>query len=89
MKTVDLTPLKANDSEYEELALTAANKYECEWDDEVHESYWPYINQVQERSRTIHVIRCKAEALIEELDGLNVDEMIQKAGSLCKESETV
>ncbi len=89
MKTVDLSPLKINDSEYEELSKTISDKYECEWDDAVHESYGLYVSQIQEHSRAIHVIRCKAEALVEELEGLNVDEMISKAESLCEESATV
>ena len=89
MKTVDLTPLKANDSEYEDLANVIADRFECKWDDAVHESYGQYVKQVQEQSRTIHVIRCKAETLLEEIEGLNVDELVQKAGTLCEESEAV
>lgn len=89
MKTVDISPLKINDTEYEEAARTISEKYECEWDDAVHDSYSIYVNQVNEHSRAIHVIRCKAEALVEELEGLNIDEMISKAESLCEESETI
>ncbi len=89
MKTVDLTPLKANDSEYEDLANMIADRYECQWDDDVHESYGQYVKQAQENSRAIHVIRCKSETLLEEIEGLNVDEMVQKTEALCEESEAV
>ncbi len=89
MNTVDLSPLKINDTEYGEVAKNTSEKYKCEWDDAVHESYGLYIRQVQEHSRSIHVIRCKAEALVKELEGLNVEEMINKAESLCKESASV
>ena len=89
MKTVDLTSLKANDTEYEELIRTVAEKYECEWNDEVHDSYELYIRQIQEYSRTIHMIRCKAEVIVEEIEDLNYDEMIHTAESLCEVSATV
>ena len=83
MKTVNLSMLKANDSEYEELVKKVEQKYECEWDDAVHESYQLYVQQVQEYGSKIHIIRCKAESLAEEIAGLNVDGMIQRAEALC------
>jgi hypothetical protein len=59
--TVDLTPLKNNDSEFEKLVATIVERYKCEWDDVVHDSYASYVKQVQERSRQLRGIRCKSE----------------------------
>lgn len=89
MITVDLSSLKANDIEYEELSKTISNRFDCEWDDSVHESYRIYVRNVQERSRSIHMIRCKAEVLAKEIEELKIDEVIHKAEILCEESSSV
>lgn len=86
MKTVDLTPLKNNDTEYEKLAATVSEHYKCDWDDAVHDSYGVYVKQVNEKSRSVRVIRCKAEALAKEAEGLRIEELIRKAASLCREA---
>jgi len=89
MKTVDLSPLKTNDTEFERLASSVEERFKCEWDDVVHDSYGLYVKQVQERARAIRTIRCKAETLVKEIEGLKVDELIKKAEYLCKEANTV
>ncbi len=89
MKAVDLTPLKNNDAEFEKLASAVTDHYKCDWNDAVHDSYGIFVKQVQERSRSIRVVRCKAEELAKEAEGLKIDEQIRKAASLCREAENV
>lgn len=89
MKAVDLTPLKNNDAEFEKLASAVTDHYKCDWNDAVHDSYGVFVKQVQERSRSIRVVRCKAEELAKEAEGLKIDEQIRKAASLCREAENV
>lgn len=89
MKTVDLTPLKNNDIEYEQLAVHVSEQYRCDWDDVVHDSYSIYVNQVVERSRSVRAIRCKAEELAKDAKELKIDELIRKAALLCREAENV
>ncbi len=89
MKTVDLTPLKGNDSEYENLAVSVTERYKCEWDDAVHDSYGLFVKQVQERTRQIRAIRCKAEELAKEAEGLKIEELNCKTEALCREAESV
>ncbi len=89
MKAVDLTPLKNNDAEFEKLASAVTDHYKCDWNDAVHDSYGSFVKQVQERSRSIRVVRCKAEELEKEAEGLKIDEQIRKTASLCREAENV
>ena len=89
MITVDLTPLKNNDIEFGQRALTVTERYKCDWDDAVHDSYSIYVRQVQERARSIRTIRCKAEELLKETEDLKIDEQVLKAGFLCREAENV
>ena len=89
MKITDLTPLSKNDAEYEELVSSVSEHYKCEWDDAVHDSYGVYVKQVQESARLIRIIRCKAEELAKEAEGLEIDDLIKKAVNLCKEAGNV
>ena len=89
MININLTPLKDNDSEYEKLATVVSNRFKCDWDDGVHDSYGVYVKQVEERARQIRTIRCKAEALVKEAEGLRIDEQISKSKILCREADSV
>ncbi len=86
--TVDLTPLKNNDSEYEKLVATIVECFKCEWDDAVHDSYASYVKQVQERSRQLRGIRCKAEELAKEAENLNIEGLNEKTQNLCEEADS-
>ena len=89
MKAVDLTPLKNNDAEFEKLASAVTEHYRCDWNDAVHDSYGIFVKQIQERARSIRAVRCKAEELAKEAEGLKIDELIRKAANLCREAENV
>ncbi len=89
MKSIDLAPLKGNDVEYEEVTNTASENYKGDWDDKIHDSYLKYLAQIQENSRKIHMIRCKAETLEKEAEGLMIDELIKRGEALCREADSV
>lgn len=89
MKTYDLTPLKRNDEEYAKMAKDVSKLYKCDWDDKVHDSYLEYVNQVQEYSEKLHVIRCKAEMLVKEIEDMIIEEMTKSAQSLCREADLI
>lgn len=89
MKTVDISPLKDNDVEYGKLVSAVADKYKCEWDDTVHDSYGRYLSQIQENSRSVHTIRCKAEMIVQEMTNLKVDQISARVSSLCREADSI
>lgn len=89
MRTVDLTPLKDNDTQYEKIVVELADRFKCEWDDSIHDSYDLYVRQLQEHSQEVRAIRCKAETLEKEAEELKVDELKKKADVLCREADSV
>ncbi len=89
MRTVDLTPLINNDQEYEQAYTTVSEKYKCNWDDAVHDSYLRLVKDIQRYSSNIHRIRCKSESLKKEAEALNIDNMMTKADSLCREANSI
>lgn len=89
MKTVDLTPISDIDIQYEKIVSTLDERFKCEWDDAVHESYGRFVNQLQELSREVKFIRCKVETLEKEAEGLKIEELTYKAEKLCKEADAV
>ena len=89
MRTVDLTPLINNDHEYDKAYVNVSEKYKCNWDDSVHDSYLRLVKDIQEYSSNIHRIRCKTESLEKEAEALNVESMMTKAESLCREANSI
>lgn len=89
MKTYDLTPLKNNDVEYGKVIESVSEHYKGDWDDKIHDSYLRYVKQVQEQSQKVHYIRCKAETLEKEVEGLKLDELQKRVESLCREANSV
>lgn len=89
MREVNITPLIDNDTQYEGLSKTLEDSYKCDWDDEIHDSYSGYVNQVKEIHEGIRSARCKAESFQKEVEDLRVDEAMSKADDLCKEAESV
>lgn len=89
MKDSDLSSLKENDVHYEKIVAALNERFKCEWDDPVHDSYAQYVKQLQEYSKEVKTIRRKAEALVEEVEGLKVDELKRKADALCEEAGSV
>lgn len=89
MNTVDITPIKEIDVQYEKIVSNLCEKYKGEWDDAVHESYGRYVAQLQELTREVRNIRCKVETLEKEAEELKIEGLIRKAEMLCKEADTV
>ena len=89
MNAVDLTPIINNDTEFEKLANSVSDRYKCEWDDSVHDSFGLYLKQVQDRAQTVRTIRCKAETIVKEVEELKIDDLVTKAEGLCKEADAV
>ena len=85
MNEFDFSPLINTDSCYERLVESIVEKYKCDWDDKIHDSFFPYVESMQENSLRIHEIRCKAETLGKEVEGLRIEEKIRKADNLCNE----
>lgn len=89
MKNFDLTQLRKNDEEYKKMTEAVLKLYQCEWNDEIHDSFLQYVNQVQEYSRRVHIVRSKAETLVKETEGLKIDEKKKRAESLCREADSI
>lgn len=73
------------DSGYARLVESIVEKYKCDWDDIIHDSFFLYVEKVQENSLRTHEIRCNAETLGKEVEELRIDEKIRQAEDLCKE----
>ena len=89
MKNVDLSPLISCDSTYERTSTNTSEKYNCAWDDAVHDSFQCFVNQVKENGRKLHDIRTSTELLEKEVDAHHVDALQSKALALIKEAEAL
>ena len=87
MKDTSFSSLNAIDSEYSKIVASISERYKCDWNDSIHDSYQRYVKQVEEYSQRIHGVRCKAETLQKEVEELRIDELRENAQSLCKEAE--
>ena len=89
MKEINLTPLKEIDVQYEKITEMLDAKYQCDWDDAIHESYGRYVVQLQEMAKDVKAIRCKVETLQKEVEELRIDDLMGNPDSLCREADTV
>ena len=89
MKAIDLTQLKDIDIQYEKSTETLANKYTCDWDDSVHESYGRFVAQLQEMAKEVKTIRCRVETLQKEAEELRIEDLLNRADALCREADAV
>ena len=89
MKNVDLSPLISCDSAYERTSANVSEKYNCAWDDVVHDSFWRFVSQVKENGRKLHDIRTETELLEKAVDAHNVDALQSKSLALVKEAEAL
>lgn len=89
MRTVDLTPLIENDREYEKASSVVSDRFKSNWEDSVHDTYLRFVKEIRGYSDSIHRIRCKTESLAKEAEALNVDGILAKAESLCREANSI
>lgn len=89
MKNVVLSPLISCDSAYERTSANVSEKYNCAWDDVVHDSFWRFVSQVKENGRKLHDIRTETELLEKAVDAHNVDALKSKSLALVKEAEAL
>lgn len=89
MKTYDLAALRNLDEIYMKLYGDISENYKCQWDDSIHDSYLSYVKHIDDLSQQVHTIRCAVDTIEGVSDGLQVDELEQKAQDLRWEAETV
>lgn len=89
MKNVDLSPLISCDSAYERAVTNVSERYNCAWDDAVHDSFFRFVSQVKESGRKLHDIRTAAELLEKAVDAHNVESLQSKSLALVKEAEAL
>ena len=89
MKNIDLSPLISCDSTYERAFANLSEKYNCAWDDAVHDSFLRFVSQAKENGRKLHDIRTAAELLEKAVDAHNVDALQSKSLALVKEAEAL
>lgn len=89
MKNVDLSPLVNCDATYGRTSTSVSEKYNCAWDDAVHDSFWRFVSQVKENGRKLHDIRTATELLEKAVDAHNVEALQSKSLALVKEVEAL
>lgn len=89
MKSVDLSPLNKNDTEFQKLVSELSGKYRCDWNDSVHDSFLPFVRTMEEHSQSLHKISCKAESILSDVELINMDELCSTADILVSEADSV
>lgn len=89
MELPDLDPLNRNYDEYEKKVETVTERFKCEWEDSVHDSYKLYLEDIEEFQHNIGRIRDLANELLNDLDIMDVDQLISETESLCGRDESI
>ncbi len=89
MKSVDLSPLNKNDTEFQKTVTELSGKYRCDWNDSVHDSFLPFVRTMEDHSQSLHRISSKAETILSDVEQINMDELCSSADNLVSEADSV
>ena len=89
MNTIELSPLHRNAAEFQRGVLNLRNKFQCDWNDAVHESFRPFIKTMGDHAETVRRINEKAAAILQDIESCGVDALCAAAQELASEAETI
>ena len=89
MDRINIASMIDIENKYRDLVESLEEKYKCNWDDEIHDSFINYVNQIRECFEAIHEIRCKMEELEQEVEELLINDIIEKSSDLCLEVDSL
>lgn len=89
MTNIDLSSLGLLDAEFASRTTALAERFQSEWDDDVHDSFSRYIKQVRDYQNEVHDIRTRTELILKAVEDLGVQDLCEKAMVLCQEVETI
>lgn len=82
MNSIDLSGIISIDSEMQRIADRIAEKYKCDWDDSIHDSYERYVSRMKDESQSIQQIRRQAESIETAVNALPLEQMKTEAQKL-------
>ena len=85
MSEVNLQALSKANEEYKKLSDLLKTKYDCSWDDSVHESFRGYIKSVEKSAENYNQNNKSAESILTSAESLQVDKLEHKVSSLINE----
>lgn len=89
MEKIDLSSLERNAKEYFELSNSLREKYNCNWNDTVHDSYKYYVKQVEELSIELRKIKNNSISILREVDSVDLNRLEKKVDSLKNEVDSL
>ena len=89
MSEVNIEPLSKADTEYIQLSDPLKAKFDCEWDDSVHESFRIYIKAVNQISEGLNRNTKTAVSLFDSVEALQIDKLETQVNSLIDEVNAV
>ena len=85
MSEVNLQALSKANEEYKQLSDLLKTKYDCSWDDSVHESFRGYIKSVEKSAENFNQNNKSAETILASAESLQVDKLEHMVSSLINE----
>ena len=85
----DLTFLTQSSNHFSEIVTSLSEKYKCNWDDVVHDSFQLYVSKMQESSKMIHSAANEANHILKDVDSFGIDTLEKQASGLYREALTI
>ena len=89
MKDIDLAALSKLSDDYKQLSDTLKKKYNCSWNDSVHESFRAFTTSVESTSEDLIRINGSVKTTMDSVKSLNVDNLKNRVDSLVNEVNAV
>ena len=88
MKKLDISSFEKLEREYKNTVEELKKKYNCEWEDSVHDSFGLFVKEIEINDEEISGIGKRIYNIKSEVEMIDIDNILSKATTICKEVDS-
>ena len=86
IQSINIDRILRNDMEFAEISYNIENRYRCDWDDEIHDSFGRYVQAQKKASEDLHDIRESLYRMQIEVESMKIEALLAEIDDICLEA---